>query len=154
MNTAKNLSLNPSLARPRWAWPTLGLFLLVVVGLNIGAYFFFTQGWGLGQAAFFGLVLNLPLLFMSFTPIHEASHRNITPYRKIDDLIGHITALYFMASFDHFKWIHLEHHKHTNDPEKDPDFHVAGSQSWWKRLYWAMTLVHYLKHIRLSLIHI
>jgi len=71
--------------------------------------------------------LQAVLTFVLFTPNHDASHSSISrKYRWLNDAIGWLSALSLLGVFPPFRWIHLQHHKYTNHPEKDPD-HYAGS---------------------------
>lgn len=49
-------------------------------------------------------------------------HRAISTrrHRWVNEAIGHVSALVFLAPFEGFRHIHLQHHKHTNVEGKDP----------------------------------
>jgi len=70
--------------------------------------------------------ISIPLstlgVYTLFTPLHEATHNNISSNRLINKIVGNIVIIpYFFANFETFKYIHLEHHRYTNVPELDPD---------------------------------
>ena len=104
--------------KPDFAWPTL-----VLAAGAVGGFV------GLGIASASGtipLALAIPLqaflAFASFTPMHDASHKAIAPHsRWIDELVGWICGVPVLAAFSGLKYLHLEHHKHTNDLSRDPD---------------------------------
>lgn len=78
------------------------------------------------QAPFWGLAL-VPhgiLLCFLFTLSHEATHK--TPFASpwINEAVGHAIAPVLCLPFIWFRYFHLAHHKHTNDPERDPE--IAG----------------------------
>ncbi|HEV2569144.1 fatty acid desaturase [Sphingomonas sp.] len=110
---------------PRVAWPTLtfaALLLLVQAGLlALGIAGNLSPWW-----------LTLPLglcAYLSYTPAHEAIHRNIVRSRRFDPvnrLIGWWSALSTGMSWPLLLRTHLAHHTHTNAPE-DPDAFVQGS---------------------------
>lgn len=56
--------------------------------------------------------------FSMFTILHESVHHNISKIRLINDLIGRISIIFLGPTsaglFLAFRFIHLEHHKHTN----------------------------------------
>ena len=71
-------------------------------------------------------VFTLPLsslgVYTLFTPLHEATHNNISSHRVINNIIGNMVIVpFFFANFKTFKYIHLQHHSHTNRPILDPD---------------------------------
>lgn len=69
--------------------------------------------------------------YAAFTVMHEASHGNIhgrhRRLAKYADLLAWIVGLTLVAPYPAFRVLHLRHHAHTNHPEKDPDYFVAGS---------------------------
>ena len=73
--------------------------------------------------------INVVLAYLLFTPLHEASHQNVVgksrSLRWSENLIGWISGFVLLVPYPLFKYLHLEHHKHTNDPKEDPDFWVA-----------------------------
>ncbi len=85
-----------------------------------------TSGYILMQAPLWGLAL-LPhgvLLVFLFTLSHECTHQ--TPFRTrwLNEAAGHAIAPLLALPFVWFRYFHLAHHKHTNDPERDPE--IAG----------------------------
>lgn len=78
-----------------------------------------------------GSIAATVLAYAAFTVLHEASHGNIhgthLRVRWIGELAGWLSGLTLLAPHPMFRAIHLRHHSHTNDPNKDPDFWVHGS---------------------------
>jgi len=76
-----------------------------------------------------GMILLSLSTYLNFTPMHEASHGNISGKNKklkfINSIIGHSSSLSMFIPFTIFKLLHLQHHSHTNKPELDPDYWVA-----------------------------
>lgn len=118
-----------SLQQPTMAWPTV---LLAAVGLSL---------W-LG-AAYAGIAWSLPMwatlpvsstaIYMCFTPMHDATHSSVAkrPYRFVNELVGWLCSVPFIAvPHSLFRWLHLRHHKYTNDPELDPDYMVPPTGIW------------------------
>ena len=64
-------------------------------------------------------------LHMEGTVIHDACHNSAHPNRWINELMGHGAAVLLGFSFPVFTRVHLEHHKHVNDPKNDPDHIVS-----------------------------
>jgi len=109
------------------AWPTIALSLAVLVG-----YVASTAAAVTGALSFaFAIPLNTLLAYLAFTPAHEAGHGNIAgsvkAARPLEAAIGWMMAGILSAPYPGLRYLHLQHHSHTNDPENDPDFRVAGS---------------------------
>lgn len=109
------------------AWPTLLLFALVVGGEAIVWWGVLTER----MPMWVGSVAATVLAYASFTVLHEASHGNIhgsrLELRPLAELLGWVSGIPLLAPHPMFRAIHLRHHSHTNDPEKDPDYWVRGS---------------------------
>jgi fatty acid desaturase len=41
-------------------------------------------------------------------------------HRWLNEVVGRVSVLPFQGCFPAYRYLHLEHHKHTNDPLKDP----------------------------------
>ena len=56
-----------------------------------------------------------------FTLEHECSHQ--TPFKStwLNELSGHICAILILQPFLWFRVFRMAHHRHTNDPAKDPE---------------------------------
>lgn len=125
------------------AWPTL-FFSVAVLAAWVAVAALAWQdllGW---KVTF---VLQTVLAYLAFTPMHEAAHGNIAGRSKalkgIERLLGWLSGLPLVAPYPAFRKLHLEHHGHTNDEEKDPDFWVAGTSRWGILLRCATLLPHY-----------
>ena len=128
-----------NLKAPRVAWWTLGLFVgCVVVWVSLMVMTL----WGV-----LSLWVGLPLLsifsFVAFTPMHDASHRSIARARWVNEVVGRCCALLLAAPFPAFRYVHLEHHKHTNHDEKDPDMWSGRGPVWLLPLRWLTQDLHY-----------
>jgi beta-carotene ketolase (CrtW type) len=74
-----------------------------------------------------GIVL-VPCITFMYTGLfitgHDAMHGNITNNQYINDAFGHIcTNLYAGLDFNKMRHKHMQHHIHTGQIYKDPDFH-------------------------------
>jgi fatty acid desaturase len=110
-----------------FAWVTVVLFavLAVAYGTSVALAVSGRIPWWLAMLA------NTALAYGCYTVHHEANHGNISGRRRdlkwVDDLLGRTVAVPITLSFRGFAPLHLLHHAHTNDEERDPDFYVAGS---------------------------
>ncbi|WP_437934453.1 fatty acid desaturase [Sorangium sp. So ce341] len=120
-------------------WPTLALFA--------GSYALFAASVYAGVA---GLVSTVPAVlgaavaaYAAFTPMHEAAHRSLARSALLNGVVGRLSGLLLMAPFLAVRHFHLEHHKHTNDADRDPD-HWSGRGPWYLLpLRWATQDLHY-----------
>ena len=85
------------------------------------------------QIPFWGLLL-LPqglLLTCLFMLEHECTHK--TPFRLdwLNEFVGRAAGLLIFLPFTWFRYFHLAHHRHTNDPENDPELSSDGKPETW-----------------------
>ncbi|SEK64077.1 Fatty acid desaturase [Roseovarius nanhaiticus] len=75
-------------------------------------------GWPLWQVAV--LLQGIAICFL-FTLEHETTHK--TPFRNapLNEWVGRICGVLLLLPFEWFRYFHLAHHRHTNDPDKDPE---------------------------------
>ncbi len=90
----------------------LGLGLWIALGLPIWQLALVAQG--------------IAICFL-FTLAHEATHKTpfLTP--ALNEWAGRIAGLMIALPFEWFRYFHLAHHRHTNDPDKDPEL-LAGAK--------------------------
>lgn len=71
--------------------------------------------------------------YLAFTPAHEASHGNVAGanarLRRVEDAVGWIMFAILALPYSMFRYLHLRHHSHTNDPEQDPDYRASGTSA-------------------------
>ncbi|MEM1181238.1 MAG: fatty acid desaturase [Acidobacteriota bacterium] len=125
------------------AWPTVLFFLVTFAGWVAVAALAWQGRLGLGVA----FILQTIAAYLLFTPMHEASHGNVAGKDKrlktVEKLVGWLSGVSLLAPYPAFRKLHLEHHGHTNDHEKDPDFWVAGPSRWAVLWRCATILPHY-----------
>lgn len=108
-----------------FATPTLVFSLVFLTLYGIVFYLGFSETWSLWLCC----IINTVLSYLLFTPLHEAVHGNIIgkqrQFKGLETLIGWLCGLTLTVPFPVFRYLHLTHHTHTNDGEKDPDYWVA-----------------------------
>lgn len=124
---------------PQIAWVTIGTFVLAmaswsgIIWTTVGGH----VSWAIGT------VLCAVSIYIAFTPLHDAVHQSISKYKWINEVIGRICGWSLLATFAPFRYVHLEHHKHTNDVDKDPDF-WSGRGPWFLLpIRWCTQDLHY-----------
>jgi beta-carotene hydroxylase len=122
------------LLRPtKLAWPTVILFFASLGGLALASYLAVT-----GQIPLWvGLIINSILSFFLFSVAHDATHNAISRTKWINDTLGHIGMVFFgpFSPLPVARWIHIQHHRFTNDPDLDPDAY-AHKRDWLTPLRW------------------
>jgi len=111
-NSAATKAASDLLYRPLIAWPTVGL--LIASLLTWALAFRFLSPWCAVPVA-------ACCIYSCFTVLHDASHHSLSKIRWINNTLGHIASVPFIwSSFALFRYVHLQHHKHTNDHKLDP----------------------------------
>lgn len=96
-------------------------------GLVALAAYAHLQGW-LGPMG--TILVSMLGLNLAFTVWHEGVHGSIAQNRRLNDFIGRLGAIPVFVLYDRFVLHHLLHHRHTNDPESDPDFWQVNGPFW------------------------
>ena len=71
-------------------------------------------------------------VMLCYLPSHEAQHDIIARpgdrLRWLNELVGHVSTIPLVLPYRVARLTHLEHHKHTNEPDFDPDYdtHASG----------------------------
>lgn len=86
--------------------------------------------------------LGVALAFL-FTLQHECTHR--TPFRSVwlNEAMGHLTGLILFQPFEWFRAFHLAHHRHTNDPDRDPELQAGANPETRTALLWHVSTIGY-----------
>ena len=139
---ADDLKLFESLnQRPQVAWPTVVLLVIAfaIFGLSTFAY---VQGALLLPWA---ILLNTIAAYISFTPAHDASHNAVSTNRSLNEWVGRIATVLQspVPFFRTFRYIHMQHHRFTNDESKDPDVYVSTGPRWLLPFKWATLDLNY-----------
>jgi ring-1,2-phenylacetyl-CoA epoxidase subunit PaaE len=120
---------DPGQAVPKLSWPIVGIFSGALA-------LFAASSWaaiGDHAARPLTIALNAIAVFVMFTVLHDASHYSVSSRRWVNGVFGRAAMLFVspLISFPAFGFIHIEHHRHTNDDDKDPD-HFASHGKWWQ----------------------
>ena len=136
------------------AWPTVLLALGIVAAFALVT----TLATMRIIPLWLGLILNTLILYADQTPLHEACHGNIagkdSRYLWINHLVGYVCGAMLLHEYKAFRYMHLAHHRDTNNPEIDPDHWVAVENPflvlwrcltivfWYQRYFWRHIAFH------------
>jgi vanillate O-demethylase ferredoxin subunit len=114
----------------------LPLFAPMEIGLGLFAYLLFFASTGLylgGSLHVAGMLLiNGFAIYLSFTPLHDATHRAVSRHRGINDAVGTICCLLLLPGITTrvYRYLHLEHHRYAGNLSKDPDEPFVSAPNW------------------------
>jgi beta-carotene hydroxylase len=125
-----------------WGNPTVWLFVFAYGLLALG-----TVGYLAGALpAAVAVPLNALAIYGCFTVMHEGVHRVAHRDARWNDALARLSALPLAFTFPMFRAVHNEHHAHTNDRARDPDFIVARAPRWLAPLWFVGVIVEYRLH--------
>ncbi len=107
------------------AWPT------VILGLLFAAAY--VASVALALAGILPLWIAVPvvalLTYQSYTILHDSVHGaiggNDKSLRWLNKAMGYVAAWITMIPLTAHRYEHMAHHRHANDPKRDPDFHMG-----------------------------
>lgn len=83
------------------------------------------------------------VLIFLFAPLHETIHRTAFATRALNDGVASVIGLLLVLPREYFRAFHFAHHRHTQDPARDPELasprpetkaawllHVSGMRYW------------------------
>lgn len=80
----------------------------------------------------YGLLWAIPLLFAQgylvaflFMPVHEAAHKTVFKSRVLNLVLGHLSSLAIILPYEYYALFHWDHHRYTQNPQRDPELIVA-----------------------------
>jgi fatty acid desaturase len=94
---------------------------IVVVGILI---------WRVSSS--YGLLWAVPLMLLQayfmaflFMPMHETAHKTAFRSRALNLVVGHLSAFMIAHRYEYYCLFHWDHHRYTQDPDKDPELVVG-----------------------------
>jgi fatty acid desaturase len=129
---------------------------LIQLAGHVGALL--ASGWLVAQAwGSLWLALAMPphgiLLTFLFAPLHETIHRTAFRRRWLNDATAWLCGLALALPPAYFRAFHFAHHRHTQDPARDPELAEPKPQSLWAYArhvsglpYWGSRLATMLRH--------
>ncbi|WP_182379508.1 fatty acid desaturase [Nocardioides sp. WS12] len=113
---------------PTISWPVVGIFFGAIATFVFSTWAAVTDT----LTALLTVPLSAAAIFVLFTVLHDAAHYSVSTHRWVNVAFGRVAMLFVspLISFKSFAFIHIEHHRNTNDGENDPDHFVSGAPVW------------------------
>ena len=92
------------------------------------------------------------LVFL-FAPLHETVHYTAFRSRWINRAVSAVCGWILVLPPRYFRAFHLEHHRYTQDPERDPELAVAPPRTWPEYLWRISGLQYWTSGARTLLAH-
>lgn len=110
---------------PEVSWPVI---FVAVAGLVLGVSIVTIAVSGL-LAYWVAALLLAFVYYWFFSVIHDGAHRSIAKNKSLNDFVAQlvITLVLPYANLETLRWAHMEHHRFTNEKEKDPDYWSHGA---------------------------
>ena len=105
---------------------TLGLLYLqwILFGGNFVLY------WLAPLPLWIHVTIGIIAIHLAFTIWHEAAHGTISTRRWLNDAAGVLGMFPYMTPYFMQRFVHLDHHKYLNEPDKDPNQIYAAGPFW------------------------
>lgn len=112
---------------PLWPLPTLCLLLGCFATFGLSAYGM-VEGW---MPITLGIIINALAIYVSFTPLHDGTHRAVSRNPIVNDVISTTSGQLLFPGFEVavYRILHLAHHKTKGEHHDDPDEGATGSLS-------------------------
>jgi fatty acid desaturase len=80
----------------------------------------------------YGVLFAIPLILLQgylvaflFMPVHEAAHKTVFRTKFANTVLGQLSSLTIMYPYEYYTLFHWDHHRFTQDPERDPELMFA-----------------------------
>ena len=126
----------------------LVLHVLAITGAGTIYAGAFDTAWMLPAAWLYGTAL----VFL-FAPLHETVHYTAFRSRRINRAVSTVCGWILLLPPRYFRAFHLEHHRYTQDPERDPELAVAPPRTWSDYLWRVSGFQYWSSRARTMLVH-
>lgn len=143
-STPRHALPDPGSGVPQFALPTAGIYLTaltVFVVCTTG----YISGW---IPIWITIPANAAVTFVMFTVVHDASHYSISSKRWVNTLFGRLAWIFVgpIVAFPAFGFIHIQHHRHANEDDNDPDTFASHGTPWLLPFRWSLVEFYYVKY--------
>lgn len=80
----------------------------------------------------YGVVWTLPLIILQgcfvaflFMAVHETAHKTAFQSKSANLVVGYLSGFMIGLPYEYYCLFHWDHHRHTQDPDKDPELIVG-----------------------------
>lgn len=91
------------------------------------------------------------MIVFFFTLNHEAIHRTAFATRRLNDAVAGAVGFLILLPPDWFRCFHFAHHRHTQDPERDPELAGPKPETWPAFIWHVSGLPYWIAQSRLLL---
>lgn len=126
----------------------LALHILAIAGAGAVYAGAFDTVWMLPAAWLYGTTL----VFL-FAPLHETVHYTAFRSRWVNRVVSSGCGWLLLLPSRYFRAFHLEHHRYTQDPERDPELAVTPPGTWRAYLWHVSGGPYWISQIRTMLTH-
>jgi len=126
----------------------LALHVLAIAGAGAAYAAAFDTAWMLPAAWLYGTAL----VFI-FAPLHETVHYTAFRSRWINRAVSAACGWILLLPARYFRAFHLEHHRYTQDPERDPELADAPPATWRGYLWRVSGFAYWTSRVRTMLAH-
>ena len=126
----------------------LALHLLAIAAAGTIYASAFETAWMLPAAWLYGT----SLVFL-FAPLHETVHYTAFRSRWINRVVSAVCGWILVLPPRYFRAFHLEHHRYTQDPDRDPELAVAPPRTWYDYLWRVSGFEYWTSRARTTLTH-
>ena len=126
----------------------LALHILTIVAAGAIYAGAFDTAWMIPAAWLYGTTL----VFL-FAPLHETVHYTAFRSRWLNRAVSSVCGWILVLPPRYFRAFHLEHHRYTQDPERDPELVVAPPATRYDYLWRVSGLEYWTSRIRTTLVH-
>lgn len=133
---------------PAIAWPTVILFLIASSIWWVSLLLVMN---GIIHPVL-AIIASSTAVYAIYITLHDASHNAVfaggANKARLNTWFGSMGMFYFhpLVSFCAFRFLHMQHHRFTNDPDKDPDMWNTSSASYYLPLKWFSLDIGYLQY--------
>ncbi|MEE9339863.1 MAG: fatty acid desaturase [Methylococcaceae bacterium] len=133
---------NNLLVKPEFSWLTFSLFVTIITSSIVASYLALN---GLISIAL-AMTINTICSYIAYSIVHEAAHGLICSNKMLNNWVGRVSL--FMVSitpfFRTYRFLHITHHRFTNDVENDPDFFCGSGSKWTLPFRWMVMDIAYI----------